>query len=61
MLPIGVSPAFLPSIQTSAHGMALIATEPLGSCTGTLRFLPGDNVDGIDVRNFRGSLASSSM
>ena len=41
MLPIGVSPAFLPSIQTSAQGMALMATDPSAAAPArAFLFLP---------------------
>src|SRR5207245_5615391 len=39
-LPIGVSPTLSPSIQTSAHGIALIAIVPFGKSTFTGATLP---------------------
>src|SRR5262249_49435757 len=39
-LPIGVSPTFSPSIQTSAHGMALRAIVPFGNSSLTVETLP---------------------
>src|SRR6185312_6203872 len=40
-LPIGVSPAFSPSSQTSAHGTALTLIDPIGSFSDIDSTLPG--------------------
>src|SRR5262249_33792423 len=59
-LPMGVSPIFSPSTQTSAHGIAFSAIVPFGKSTLTDATLPGETCTVFQARNPSASLTISS-